>query len=399
MRDDEHDFSNLAHPEAKPIDAVNGSDHVAAPATPEVQAVDLFSDLAHPNAKTVDISQPNNESKPMISDANLLYGPSTGAAVAGAGHLIHNVYGGAQDIGTELLARSLKKAFPQLAPQEDALANQTEPKSSGQKWFNEIVNRNNPNGYTPPAEDATTIDAAHAYNKQKVDKRTKVAKVLESKFGRMLPGKLSIKGDTAFEPKATEPVVGIKPSYWETEGGKLLSKFGHGAANLFPAMAHGAMHGLNAVVQTDMARNAQDKLNAFLHGTSAAGSGMNILSHALPNSTASGMRQLGNPLAVLASGAADVQHGYVEGTEPKRENETEQQYQKRKAYGQAGIPSAIFKTGLGMISLPAGFASQLPPLSLEYASQNPKQVQQWEKTGMYENPEELISPTQLRNPR
>jgi hypothetical protein len=311
-------------------------------------------------------------------EANLLSGGELGAIAGIAGPIARGVGSFVEDKGADLLAKALSRVPGMVDKVKEGL-------TPGGKWGSKT-------GYG--VGEGTTQEVSSRYQR-KVSKG-KISGKLDKRYGPKLPGepdslidRLLLRNANA-EAAAREAVMvekANKPSF-----AKAVSAAGKNVGTLAGSAAFGALHGMNAADQAQQAMDTwgTNKAEATGHALSGLGSATDLASNFMPELWRQGVRKYISPLAMLGAGAADVAKGYKEATEPAQATETPYDYQKRLMTGQLRMPSAIARTGLGLVNPIAGFASMLPPFSPEYAVQNPEQVRKWIEAGAYDTVDEQL---------
>ena len=361
-----------------------------APAAPVDQAESVVDNLDYLGSGK---APPDNNAVIENSkrEDNLWAGGEFGALAGSAGPIARGVGSFVEDKGADLLAKALSRV-PGLAGGFNTTSVPEEGSTPGGKWGAKT-------GYG--VGEGTTQEVSSRFQR-KVGKG-KISGKLDKLYGPKLPGepdslidRLLLRKANA-EAAAREAVIAEKankPSF-----AKAVSGAGKNAGTLAGSTVFGALHGMNAADQAQQAMDTwnTNKAEAVGHAVSGLGSTTDLASNFLPEVWRQGIRRYVSPLAMVGSGAADVAKGYGEVSEPMRYNpplpsqtETQSDYNKRVLTGKLRMPSAVARIGLGVLNPVAGFATMLPPLSPEYAVQNPEQVRKWIEAGAYDTADEQL---------
>jgi hypothetical protein len=312
-------------------------------------------------------------------EANLWAGGELGAVAGAAGPIARGIGSFVEEKGADVLARALSRV-PGLADRLGALNASGEDLTSGEKWAGKT-------GFG--AGKGTVQQVSSKYNRLK--SKGPVSGRLDKLYGPKLPGepdslidRMLLRSQNA--EAARSAALAEEPSFGKAVGSGIKN-----AGNLFGSSAYGALHGMNLANQAQEAMNTwgTNTAEALSHATSGLGSAADLASNFMPEMLRQGVRKYVSPLAMLGAGAADVAKGYGETTEPARPAETQSDYAKRVMTGQLRMPSAVAKTAMGVANPLVGFASMAPPLSLDYAMENPEQVRQWAALGIYDDPDAI----------
>jgi len=316
-------------------------------------------------------------------EANIWTGGELGAAVGAAGPIARGVGSFVEQKGADILAQALKRV-PGLAGHLSTSDGSGEGLTSGEKW-------SEPTGFG--AGKGSVQEVSSKYNRLK--NKGQVSSKTDKLFGPKLPGEPDSLVDRLMLRAANKEVanqaaqaaaLAEEPSF-----GKAVANTGKNVGNVAGSTVFGALHGMNLANQAQEAMDTwgTNIPEALGHAASGLGSAADLASNFMPELWRQGVRKYVSPLAMLGTGVADVAKGYGEVSEPAQPTETQSDYAKRVMTGQLRMPSAVVKTAMGMANPLVGFASMAPPLSPEYAVQNPEQVRRWVETGMYDDPEAL----------
>ena len=356
----------------------------AEPAVPAVDNLDYLGSGKAPPDNNAVIENSKRED-------NLWAGGQLGALAGSAGPIARGVGSFVEDKGADLLAKALSRV-PGLAGGFNTTSVPEEGSTPGGKYSKKTKYG---------IGEGAVEDVVNKYNRTK--NKGKYTKKLDALYGVKRPGEPDslidrlIQRNANTEAAAREAVlakIANKPSFL-----KALSGAGKNVGTLAGSTAFGALHGMNAADQAQQAMDTwgTNKAEAVGHAVSGLGSTADLVSNFLPEVWRQGVRKYVSPLAMVGSGAADVVKGYGEVSEPMRYNpplpsqtETQSDYDKRVLTGKLRMPSAVARIGLGVLNPVAGFASMLPPLSPEYAVQNPEQVRKWIEAGAYDTADEQL---------
>jgi hypothetical protein len=330
-------------------------------------------------------------------EANLWAGGELGAVAGAAGPIARGIGSFVEEKGADVLAKALSRV-PGLADRLNALNTLNtsgEDLTSGEKWAGKT-------GFG--AGKGTVQQVSSKYNRLK--SKGPVSGRLDKLYGPKLPGepdslidRMLLRSQNAEaaneaarsaalaeEEAARSAALAEEPSF-----GKVIGSGAKNVGNLFGSLAYGALHGMNLANQAQEAMNTwgTNTAEALGHAASGLGSAADLASNFMPEMLRQGVRKYVSPLSMVGAGAADVAKGYGEATEPAQPTETQSDYAKRVMTGQLRMPSAVAKTAMGVVNPLVGFASMAPPLSLDYAMENPEQVRQWAALGIYDNPDAI----------
>jgi hypothetical protein len=323
------------------------------PATSSIVQPNQDEDLSHLfGGKKPQTEVDKNIQKQREKEILNFYGPTLGATAAGMGYGTRAILGQGIDLAKEGMADVLQRAFPNLLSPNTG-GNQ----SPGGKWFDKVIG----SSYTAPQEDTAVKGSAESYQRQKA--RGKVTEKLEKKFGKLTPNKLNISGQGSAIP------VPERPSFFETPAGQVLKKTGNFLTRGVGDVSYGALHGLNAVQQAQDILDSKDMASKVLHGASATGSALDVLSNVLPEQARYGVRQLSGPLALGGLTLADIYDALSKGE-----------------YGQAVGATALAPTFLNPVTAPIGMYGtylRKNPEEAKKASEALKNPEKWSKSSRF----------------
>lgn len=354
-----------------------------APPAPPVQTQAVPSAPADEDLTYLSSGKPPSDFTKIIEDAkreaNLWSGGELGAIAGAAGPVARGVGSFVEQKGADILAQALNRV-PGLAGRLDTTGGTT----PGGKWGTKT-------GYG--AGEGTTQEVSSRF--QRSVGKGKITSRMDKLYGPKLPGEpdslfdrllLRINNRAAANDAARAAALADEPSF-----GKAVGSAGKNVGNVAGSAAFGALHGMNLANQAQEAADTwgTNKAEATGHALSGLGSAADLATNFMPEIWRHGVRKYVSPLAMLGAGAADVAKGYGEVSEPAQPTETQSDYAKRVMTGQLRMPSAVAKTAMGMANPFVGFASMTPPLSPEYAVQNPEQVRKWVELGLYDDPDAI----------
>jgi hypothetical protein len=391
-------------------------------------------------AEPKDNISPEQNAQDAKDEATRWTGGEVGATAALLGSGARHLYGGLKSEAASVIKEGLKNAMQDLLPSGNANTTLEKSEGPGRAINNYTLSlmKSTPDSQTisePEAQDILSPEEAQAKLKENVKNIRNAqrvypsAGVVSSDTGLM--GNTTIWQDPLTEEIHRVPVISTKDASTgkvhtvadpaaidaliknrnarlnaptqtatsEPSFGSAVRDFAGGAGRVAGDVGYGLLHGVNALTQAQEAVDTSDKspVESGLHGISALGSAADIASNLMPEIWRHGVRKYISPLSVAGAGAADIAQGYSAATEPKQPTESQADYKKRVYTGQMKIPSTIAKTAIGLINPIAGMASFSPPLSVDYAKTHPKQVQKWVDTGMYDNPESIMSGVPMRH--
>lgn len=385
------DFSYLS-PSAKkkeksaPAVPVAQAEQIAAPdAAQAEQPAPSVQEGADEGLKYLQRGKPPENFTKLIEDAkreaNLWAGGELGAVAGAAGPIARGIGSFVENKGADILANAFSRV-PGLADRLRNLTPSGEDLTSGEKWADKT-------GFG--AGKGTVQQVSSKYNRLK--SKGPVSGRLDKLYGPKLPGEpdslidrmlLRSQNAEAANEAARSAALAEEPSF-----AKAVSGGAKNIGNLLGSSAFGALHGMNLANQAQEAMDTwgTNTAEALGHAASGLGSAVDLASNFMPEMLRQGVRKYVSPLSMVGAGAADVAKGYGEATSPMQPTETQSDYAKRVMTGQLRVPSAIAKTAMGVANPLVGFASMAPPLSLDYAMENPEQVRQWAALGIYDDPD------------
>jgi hypothetical protein len=392
MDDDFNYLSPSATKKEKPTLAVKGAQ--AAPLAPAAQveqatppALVASSAPTGPDLTYLQSKKPPTDFTKAIEDAkreaNLWSGGELGAVAGAAGPIARGIGSFVENKGADILANAFSR-IPGLTDRLKGLSTSGEDLTSGEKW-------SKPTGYGVGKGSVQEVSSKY----QRLKNKGPVSGKLDKLYGPKLPGEpdslidrilFRMQNAEAANEAARSAALAEEPSF-----GKAVSSGAKNVGNLFGSSAYGALHGMNLANQAQEAMDTwgTNTAEALGHAASGLGSAADLASNFMPEMVRQGVRKYVSPLSMLGAGAADVAKGYGEATEPAQPTETQSDYAKRAMTGQLRMPSAVAKTAMGVANPLVGFASMAPPLSLDYARENPEQVRQWAALGIYDDPDAI----------